>query len=186
MQIQAQVVIQANVVLAANTALSAAIIQYNASVTAVNNKQVQVAQQQAVLDSAVTALDNLDPITNTNAVMNSLYGDASTQIFVLPNSVLLTNGDKIVLRESTSDGSVKPDNQTFDVDITGGDLAYSSARGVNPEAINIDGDAFVSTWSSHAPEEVVPGQIVDSVDIQVYNKVSDGAPTILNKFYKLK
>ena len=185
MQIQAQVVIQANVVLAANTALSAAIIQYNASVTAVNNKQVQVAQQQAVLDSAVTALDNLDPITNTNAVMNSLYGDASTQIFVLPNSVLLTNGDKIVLRESTSDGSVKPDNQTFDVDITGGDLAYSSARGVNPEAINIDGDAFVSTWSSHAPEEVVPGQIVDSVDIQVYNKVSDGAPTILNKFYKV-
>ena len=185
MQIQAQVVIQANVVLAANTALSAAIIQYNASVTAVNNKQIQVAQQQVVLDSAVTALDNLDPITNTNAVMNSLYGDGSTQIFVLPNSVLLANGDKIVLRESTSDGSVKPDNQTFDVDITGGDLAYSSARGVNPEAINIDGDAFVSTWSSHAPEEVVPGQIVDSVDIQVYNKVSDGAPTILNKFYKV-
>ena len=185
MQIQAQVVIQANVVLAANSALSAAIVQYNASVTAVNNKQIEVAQQQTILNSAVTALDNLDPITNPNAIMNSLYGDASTQVFVLPNDVLLINGDKIVLRESTSDGSVKPDNQTFDVDITGGDLAYVSARGINPEAINIDGDGFVSTWSSHAPEEVVPGQIVDSVDIQVYNKVSDGSPTILNKFYKV-
>jgi hypothetical protein len=186
MQIEAQIVIQANVVLAANSALSAAIIEYNASVTAVNNKQTQVAQQQNVLNSAQSALNSLVPIANDNAVMNSLYGDASTQIFVLPNSVLLANLDKIVLRESTSDGSVKPDNQTFDVDITGGDLAYTSARGVNPEAINIDGDAFVSSWSSHAPEEVVPGQIVDSVDIQVYNKVSDGSPTILNKFYKVK
>jgi hypothetical protein len=186
MQIQAQVVIQANVVLAANSALAAAIIEYNASVTAVNNKQAQVAQQQTILNSALSTLNSLDPITNDNAVMNSFYGDASTQIFVLPNNVLLTSSDKIVLRESTSDGSVKPDNQTFDVDITGGDLAYTSARGINPEAINIDGDAFVSSWSSHAPEEVVPGQIVDSVDIQVYNKVSDGSPTILNKFYKVK
>jgi hypothetical protein len=185
MQIEALIVQQANVVLAANSALTVATSQYNIAATAVNNKQNDVSDQQGVVDDAQTALDQLDPITNSNAIMNSFYGDASTQVFVLPNDVPLSNGDKIILRESTSDGSFRPDDQTFDVDLDGGDLAYASARGVNPEAINVDGDAFVSTTSSHAPEEVVPGQIVDSVDIQVYDKVSDGSPNILNRFYKV-
>ena len=69
MQIQAQVVIQANVVIAANNVLSAAIVQYNTSVTAVNNKQTQVAQQQTVLNSAQIVLNSLDPITNDNACL---------------------------------------------------------------------------------------------------------------------
>lgn len=184
MQIEALVVQQANVVLAANTALTVAISQFNQAAAAVVVKQNQLSAQQISVDAAQLILNQLPPLSNPTATMNSFYGDASTQVFVLPVNVALANNDKIVLRESTSDGSFRPDDVTFDVDLTGGDLAYTSARGVNSDAINVDGDTFVSVTSSHAPEEVVPGQVVDSVDIQVYDKVSDGSPTILNRFYR--
>jgi len=185
-QLEPMINAQAIVVLNANNALTTATTQYNLSVTAVNNKQSQVADQQELVDSAQGYLNSLDPVTNPNALMNSFYGDGSTQVFVLPAEVPLADNDKLVLRESTSDGSFRPDDTTFDVDLDGGDLAYASARGINPEAINVDGDAFVSQTSSHAPEEVVPGQVVDSVDIQVYDKVSDGSPNILSRFYRVK
>ena len=40
--------------------------------------------------------------------------------------------------------------------------------GTRPEDILVDGSAFVDTYSSHAPEEMIPGRIFDAVDIQVY------------------
>jgi hypothetical protein len=40
--------------------------------------------------------------------------------------------------------------------------------GIGPTAINIDGGEFVDTYSSHAPEELVPGAIFDTLDIRVF------------------
>jgi hypothetical protein len=42
------------------------------------------------------------------------------------------------------------------------------ALGTRPEDINVDGGAFVDTWNSHAPEELVPGIVFDTMDMQVY------------------
>ena len=39
--------------------------------------------------------------------------------------------------------------------------------GVGPAAIEVDGGAFVDTYESHAPEELVPGAIFDTLDIRV-------------------
>ncbi len=39
--------------------------------------------------------------------------------------------------------------------------------GVGVSAINVDGGQFVDTYSSHAPEELVPGAIFDTLDIRV-------------------
>ena len=185
MQIQEQVITQANVVVAANNQLTAATVAYNQADQLVISKQEEVSDQTIIRNSARDDLDALPVITNNNAIMNTLYGDGTSRIFEIPSAVPLSNGDKIVIRESTSDGSFKPDNQTFDINLSGGDLAYTSARGVDPASINVDGDGFVTTFSSHAPEEVVPGQVVDTVDIQVFNKVNDGSPAILNRFYKV-
>jgi hypothetical protein len=185
MQIEQQVVAQATVIVGANNQVTAATVVYNQANQLVVSKQSQISAQTLVRNSAQTALDSLPPIANPNAEMNSLYGDGSTQIFVIPDSVALSDGDQIEIRESTSDGSFRLDDQTFDIDLSGGDLAYASARGVDPAAINVDGDGFVTTFTSHAPEEVIPGQVVDTVDIQVFNKVSDGSPAILNRFYKV-
>ena len=40
--------------------------------------------------------------------------------------------------------------------------------GVGPTAINVDGGAFVDDYSSHAPEELVPGAIFDTLDMRVF------------------
>jgi hypothetical protein len=41
--------------------------------------------------------------------------------------------------------------------------------GVNPGDVTIDGGKYVSTFTSHAPEELVPGRMFDSVDLTVYD-----------------
>lgn len=44
-----------------------------------------------------------------------------------------------------------------------------SALGVRPEDINIDGGEYVDTYSSYAPEELVPGVVFDTLDIKVFH-----------------
>ena len=137
----------------------------------------------AILNGKIDTLQNhlseFESIVNTDAVMNSFIGDGvSTGPIVIPGSVPLADGDTIILRKSTSDGSFKPSDVVYDTQLLGGDFSYLSATGLAPEDINVDGDGFVTSMTSHAPEEVIPGQVVDTVDITVYNKISDGAPII--------
>ena len=42
-----------------------------------------------------------------------------------------------------------------------------SGLGIRPEDVVIDGDEFISTYTSHAPEELIPGRVFDTVDITV-------------------
>ena len=42
--------------------------------------------------------------------------------------------------------------------------------GTRPEDINIDGGAYIDYYSSHAPEEMIPGIVHDSIDITVYTE----------------
>ena len=44
------------------------------------------------------------------------------------------------------------------------------ALGTRPEDITITGGAYVDLYSSHAPEELVPGMIFDSLNMQVFTK----------------
>ena len=47
--------------------------------------------------------------------------------------------------------------------------AYGGAPpNTGPNAIVVDGGAFVDTFSSHAPEELVPGSVFDTLDLRVY------------------
>ena len=132
-------------------------------------------------------IENFPSIVNQDAIMNSFIGDGvSTGPIVIPNHATFTAtfaadiqaGDSIILRKNTSDGSFKPSDIQYDTQIFGGDFAYVSATGLAAEDINVDGDGFVTPTSSHAPEEVVTGQVVDTVDITVYHKIGDGAPII--------
>ena len=47
-----------------------------------------------------------------------------------------------------------------------------NALGTRPEDIIVDGGAFVDRFSSHAPEEMVPGIMFDTLDIKVLTEVS--------------
>jgi hypothetical protein len=49
--------------------------------------------------------------------------------------------------------------------------------GIRPEDIIIQGGKFIDTYSSHAPEELVPGQVIDSLQMNVFTaNVASGTP----------
>lgn len=62
------------------------------------------------------------------------------------------------------------DNTTFDTIISSDYL--DSKLGTRAEDINVDGGSFVDTYSSYAPEELIPGIMFDTLNIQVHTEVS--------------
>ena len=125
-----------------------------------------------------------NPLANPNALMPSLVGDGIQNTFDLTQyNIPVEDNDVIIIRKSTSDGSFIPDPESYDSQITGGNLAYDTAKGINADEINIDGDGFVTPTTSKGPEELVPGQVLDTLDIQVYDRVADGGCAIDNRNY---
>ena len=132
--------------------------------------------------------------TNTNAVMTTpIIGvtpapevviDQSTGVTIVtinvPNTVDVNEGDKFIFRKSTSDGS-SAITTNYDVSLSGGtfqDGEFVTAVGYAADDVYIDGDDFISSNTSLAPEEVVPGQVVDCVGIKVFDRPSNGAAKI--------
>ena len=151
---------------------------------ALDDKQAEVDAKAIEVSDALDAFNNTAGIVNENAVMDSWNGTGEDSgPITIPADFVITAGDNFILRKKTSDGSFRPNEQFYDSEIAGGDLEYSSARGIDSGDINIDGDGFVTTTTSHAPEEVITGQVVDAVDITVYHKTSDGSPTILTRHF---
>lgn len=117
-------------------------------------------------------------------VMNSFVGDGINNTITIPLAVDLLPSDILTFRKSTSDGTVLPtDRSLIDSLISGGDLAYATARGIAAEEIIVDGDKLVTSDTSHGPEELVQGQTVDAVDIKVYHTPSSGGPNVVVRNY---
>jgi hypothetical protein len=127
--------------------------------------------------------------TNANAEMPTFIGDGSTKIIEIHRYLSTQPGDTLIFRKLDSDGSVTiSDVNLLDTRISGGTLAniggaYVSASGMTPEEIVIDGEKFVSPDQVPAPEENVPGQILDSVSIKVFNKTDPGAAPLQHRGY---
>ena len=97
--------------------------------------------------------------------------------------IRLLDGDILTVRKTTSDGSMLPDSASFDTQLSGGDLAYKTATGIRSEDIIVDGDGFVTPTTSGGPEELVPGQVLDTLDIKVYTRDSAGQGSIHSQSY---
>jgi hypothetical protein len=116
-----------------------------------------------------------EPVNNVNAVMPSIIGDGSTTTVLLDPVLVPTGpGDVIVIRKITSDGSFAPTSSSYDTVYDGGNTAYTTAVGIAASDIIVDGDGLVTHTTSAGPEELVPGQMFDTLDIRVYNRPSDG------------
>ena len=121
-------------------------------------------------------------IKNLNAIMQSITGDGTTTVIDLQELGVPTQADDIiVVRKVTSDGSFINDPESYDTSVSGGNLAYTSATGLKAEDITIDGDGFVTPTTSKGPEEIVPGQVLDTVDIAVYERPTGGSSIIVNR-----
>jgi len=121
---------------------------------------------------------------NPNAKMVTITGDGITKSIFLDSDVITTQlDDVIVVRKSTSDGSFTPESTAFDVSLGGGTFETTTATGIDPGEIVVDGDGFVTETTSKGPEEQVPGQVLDTMDITVYNRVSQGQGLIAVRNY---
>ena len=119
-----------------------------------------------------TSVVSVDTITNIVTLSHPITAE------IVSNTDLTFGYNKLYFRKSTSDGSIKPQEVDYDTTLIGGDLAYTSAKGISADDILVDGDGFVTPTTSPDVEEVIPGQIVDTVAIKVYYRPSSGAANV--------
>jgi hypothetical protein len=131
--------------------------------------------------------DDSSSSANPNAQMPTFIGDGITNTVEIGLYVSTNVGDILIFRPIESDGSVRiTDPNLLDTNLSGGSLAmmsgaYSTATGKTAEEIVIDGDKFISPDQVPAPEENIPGQVLDSVSIRVFNNTSTGAAALQNR-----
>jgi len=126
------------------------------------------------------------PVT---AVMNTFVGNGVTKSVNLPYNLHTQAGDILIFRSSDSDGTVViSDLNVLDTNLSGGTLAntnslYTTATGKTVDEILVYGETFISPSQVPAPEENIPGQVLDSVSIKVFTSVNIGAPNVLSRVY---
>ena len=143
-----------------------------------------------------TVQPNGRTVAPKDARMPTIVGDGSTNIVELHDPVTdvayveLNVGDTLIFRSIESDGSVTiTDVNLLDTRISGGSLsfadgAYVTATGKTPEEIVIDGEKFISPDQVPAPEENVPGQVLDSLSIKVFNVTKDASIPLQSKVFR--
>ena len=143
--------------------------------------------------------DDSSTSVNPNAQMPTFIGDGVTNTVEIGDYILTNAGDILIFRPVESDGSVTiTDTNLLDTKLSGGtfsatgstatniapntiDGMYAIASGTLAEEISIDGDKFISPDQVPAPEENVPGQVLDSVSIKVFNNTRSGAAPLQSK-----
>lgn len=126
-------------------------------------------------------------ITNPNAQMPSFVGNGENATVVIGQYIETYDGDILIFRPIESDGSVTiTDENLLDTKLGGGSLSaidniYQTATGTSAEEIAISGGKFIEPDHVPAPEENVPGQVMDSVSIKVFNSSVSGTATLQSK-----
>ena len=122
---------------------------------------------------------NISP--NPVALIPTFIGNGQNKFIAINQYIEVFQGDTLIFRPIESDGTVKIDDiNIIDTNLSGGSLSnidqvYQTASGINSEDIVVEGGKFISPDYVPAPEENVPGQVLDSVSIKVYHTVKTGA-----------
>lgn len=122
-----------------------------------------------------------------NALLPTFVGNGTSATVEIQGYLNTDVGDTLIFRKVDSDGTVTiSDVNLIDTQISGGSLsainnAYVTATGRTPEEIVLDGEKFISPDQVPATEENVPGQVLDSISIKVFNEAQTGATPIQNK-----
>ena len=140
------------------------------------------------VEITVTSVDTqgaIEEISHTGQPGNNVLAETQgIQIITFPQRFNEDSTAKTaILRKVTSDGTFIPEENTFDTQLSGGSLEYSNAKGIESGEIIVDGDGFVTPTTSSGPEEQVPGQVLDSLDIKVFDRVGAGSSIIVARNY---
>jgi hypothetical protein len=126
-------------------------------------------------------------IANPYAQMPTFIGDGVTKNVEVGQYVTVNPGDTLIFRPFDSDGTVNiTDVNIIDTNLSGGSLsavsgAYVTATGTMAEDIDIDGGKFIGPDQVPAPEENIPGQVLESVSIKVFHSVQTGTTPLHSK-----
>ena len=148
----------------------------------VSNNNLYQLSNSYVIDANITF-----PVSNLTVVDSSSLTNANDRIVAFSGNV-----DLALTQLGIDYPGVVVDGNTY----TGTEYdsiiqsSYTSDLGVNPSTIWIDGGAYVDTFSSHAPQELVPGRMYESIDIAVHDTNNLGFrhfanTTQLTKFYRI-
>jgi len=111
---------------------------------------------------------------NKNAVMATVVGDGVTDTIDINGAFFTTDGDQVIIRKESSDGSFAPVSAAYDTALSGGAIDRSTASGIPGGEVIVDGDGFYTQSASRGPEELVPGHVTDTLDLSVYTRTPDG------------
>jgi len=113
---------------------------------------------------------------NTATVWTSNLAIASERLITHQGNLYITVGNVFdaggTFANISSNVTLVDANSIKDVGIDTDSIIqsrYADTLGVNPSDLNIDGGAYVDEYSSHAPQELVPGQMLDSLNLQVFD-----------------
>jgi hypothetical protein len=133
--------------------------------------------------------DDSSTSPNPTAEMPTFYGDGSTKIVSVGQYLETNNGDILIFRPVESDGSVTiTDPNIVDTNLSGGSLetinsSYSTATGMTVDEIKIEGGKFIGPDEVPSPEENIPGQVLDSLSIKVFQTTGSGAAPLHSQVY---
>ena len=146
----------------------------------------RVGETTAVRIDDIAFTDQVDSSTsvNPNAEMPTFIGDGVNRVVEIGDFISTQAGDTLIFRPVESDGSVSiTDDNLLDTNLSGGTLSaidgvYVTARGITAEEIAISGGKLIEPDHVPAPEENVPGQVMDSVSIKVFQSTPMGSAAL--------
>ena len=144
-----------------------------------------------------TATDRIHTYYHPTVGMAGLIGDGSTNIDAYAQlmtgleyagtrllSLKFEEGEGYdienydVARYDTTEQDVINPDELRNLDQIVDSKSFTTNLGSLPEDIEVAGDGFISEYSAHAPEEVVPGGVYDTLDMKIYTQPSTGAGII--------
>ena len=150
-------------------------------------KRVGETQTRRIDDPAYTSQTDSSTSVNPNAEMPTFIGDGVNRVVEIGEYISTQDGDTLIFRSIESDGSITiTDENLLDTRISGGTLSaidrvYVTAKGTTAEEIAITGGKFIEPDHVPAPEENVPGQVMDSVSIKVFQSTPTGSAALQSR-----
>lgn len=129
-----------------------------------------------VISSTLTSFVSTGDVTVTviNTLTNALTFSTATSRTLVP-------GDIIEFWNYETNSSL------LDTAIDAGDLANTYALGIDPDDLVFDGDQFISSAVSYAPDEMIPGFVTESIGINVYTRnLGTLAPKVVSNFVSVQ
>ena len=157
------------------------IIQLPATQTLLGNSTVLTFESTRQLGVGFTVQPNVsmgvrDSTVITSVVNYNIGGVVSGLATDIPNLVPGTKypGAQVLGQDFTDTAT---DSLSLDTNITS--EFTDNLLGTRPEDIIVDGGKFIDTYASHAPEELVPGQVIDSLQMNVFTKDPEGSGEVV-------